>query len=420
MSRGRRVRAVTWTRGLLSAALVALGATASAAGDRVAESRPAHRELGIVPLVGGDTDVGFGFGELSTLARVAPGVSPYVWSVESAAFISFAPGRGPDGDLAIPYQDYFVQITVPHLAGDRLRLQIRPSFTKETTQRYYGLGNASPAPADDDLPARDFYGRTHPTLWVRARYRLFASIYGELGASYTQNWLDVRPASTLDAEMHAGSSTVRGLLGDAQDHGVLLGEVTLQLDTRDDEIDPERGQFHQLKLRVSPAAGPALPYAYQQIDLTTRGYVTLVPQRLVAAGRAVFDLQLGHPPFYELARYEDTFALGGLNGVRGVPGQRYYGKVKAFANGELRSRLVSFTFLKKHLSLGVVGFFDLGRLWSELGYHPELDGRGWNLKYGVGGGLRLQEGRTFVVRADVAWSPDARPIGGYVGAGQMF
>jgi len=25
-----------------------------------------------------------------------------------------------------------------------------------------------------------------------------------------------------------------------------------------------------------------------------------------------------------------------------------------------------------------------------------------------------------VVRADIAWSPDARPVGAYVGAGQMF
>jgi outer membrane protein assembly factor BamA len=409
---------MAWTWVLLASAVVWPGAARG--GDGVSDSRPAHRELGIVPLVGGDTDVGFGVGELSTLARVAPGVTPYIWSVESAAFISFAPGRGSEGGTVIPYQDYFIQATIPHLANDRLRLQIRPSFTKETTQRYYGLGNAAAAPADGDMPARDFYGRTHPTLSVRARYRLFDAFYAELGTSYTQNWLDVRADSTLATEMRGGPTAVRDLLGDARNHGVLLGEVTLQLDTRDNEIDPEHGQFHQAKLRVSPSAGTGLPYAYQQIDLTTRGYVTLVPHRLVAAARAVFDLQLGHPPFYELARYEDTFAFGGLNGVRGVPGQRYYGKLKVFTNWELRSQLVSFTVLGKKLSLGVASFFDLGRLWSELGYHPELDGRGWNLKYGVGGGLRLQEGRTFVVRADIAWSPDARPVGGYVGAGQMF
>jgi len=64
---------------------------------------------------------------------------------------------------------------------------------------------------------------------------------------------------------------------------------------------------------------------------------------------------------------------------------------------------------------------DVGRAWTELGRsHPELDGTGWGLKYGLGGGLRLTQGKTFVVRGDLAWSPDARPIGGYVNAGQMF
>jgi len=340
--------------------------------------------------------------------------------VESAAFIRFAPGRGGNnGSIVNPYQDYWVQVTVPHLLHDRLRLQIRPSFTKETTQHYYGLGNAALAPADDQ-PDRDYYGRVHPTLWLRARYRLFDSFYGEVGSSYTYNRLDVPPESTLAMQMRAGTATVRELLGDVRTHGVLLAEGTLLYDTRDNEIDPEHGQFHQLKLRVSPKLGDHFPYAYQQIDGIARAYVPLVRNRLQFAGRVVFDMQMGDPPFYELARYEDTFALGGLNGVRGVPGQRYYGKVKVFANWELRGQIVSFTVLKKPLELGAAAFLDAGRLWSEVGSHPELDGRGMGLKYGLGGGLRLRQGRTFVARADLAWSPDARPIGGYVGGGQMF
>jgi hypothetical protein len=46
--------------------------------------------------------------------------------------------------------------------------------------------------------------------------------------------------------------------------------------------------------------------------------------------------------------------------------------------------------------------------------------RGWASSNGIGGGLRLQKGRTFVLRADLAWSPDARPIGGYFLAGNIF
>jgi hypothetical protein len=58
-------------------------------------------------------------------------------------------------------------------------------------------------------------------------------------------------------------------------------------------------------------------------------------------------------------------------------------------------------------------------VWSALPPARELDGTGVGLKYGLGLGLRLQKG-TFLVRGDLAWSPDARPLGGYLLAGQIF
>ena len=62
--------------------------------------------------------------------------------------------------------------------------------------------------------------------------------------------------------------------------------------------------------------------------------------------------------------------------------------------------------------------FDLVR--ADMRLPDELDGSGLGLKYGVGGGVRLQQGKTFVIRVDVAWSPDARPIGAYLTAGHAF
>jgi outer membrane translocation and assembly module TamA len=138
------------------------------------------------------------------------------------------------------------------------------------------------------------------------------------------------------------------------------------------------------------------------------------------ATRAVFDVLMGHVPFYELSRFEETSALGGLKGVRGVPAQRYYGKVKLFGNLELRARVTEFSLLNKRYVLGMVAFLDGGRLWSDFTPERALDGSGLGLKYGTGAGIRLQEGKTFVIRADLAWSPDARPVGGYLAAGQIF
>jgi len=141
----------------------------------------------------------------------------------------------------------------------------------------------------------------------------------------------------------------------------------------------------------------------------------------VLAVRGVFDMQFGDVPFYELGRYEDTSAIGGGMAIRGVPSYRYYGKVKAFGNVELRTKLTRFDLWGRKMKLGMASFVDAGRLWSGMDNpRPALDGTGLGVHYGLGGGLRLQQGQTFVVRADVAWSPDARPVGAYVMADEIF
>jgi hypothetical protein len=64
-------------------------------------------ELGFVPIIGGDSDIGLGFGELSALARLDPPHVPYAWRVESGAMITFKPTGGATlAGLRIPYQDY--------------------------------------------------------------------------------------------------------------------------------------------------------------------------------------------------------------------------------------------------------------------------------------------------------------------------
>jgi outer membrane protein assembly factor BamA len=233
--------------------------------------------------------------------------------------------------------------------------------------------------------------------------------------------MNVRPNTTLAADQSAGPPQVRALLGQFSPHGVELAEVGVEYDTRDNEIVTRRGMYHALHFRYSPSVGTWLPYPYELVDLTLRGYATPIPRWLTLSGRVVGDALMGSPPFYELARFNQTPAIGGVNAVRGIPAQRYYGKVKLFGNFEARTELFPFHIRKKPLVLGVAAFFDAGRVWTELGRrHPDLDGTGLGLKYGVGGGLRLQQGQTFVVRVDVAWSPDARPVGAYFAAGQIF
>jgi outer membrane protein assembly factor BamA len=373
-------------------------------------------ELAIVPLVGGDTDVGIGGGALGSVARPAPGDKIFRWKLEGAAF---GTTKRQEGKFTSPYQDIYLMLTLKDLARGRLRLELRVAYTRESNLRYYGIGNAAPAPIEERA-ARDFFTRTHPAAWVRARFKLTGPLQLLLGTMYMHNTIEFDPESTLLRDAAMGSETVRSLLTVNTDHGLHLLEAGLIYDSRDNEVAPTRGQHHRFNVRASPFESPALPYRYVGLSGSLSGFAPIRGDKIVLAGRLVGDIMMGTVPFYELSRFDETSAIGGPKYVRGVPSNRYWGKRKLMANLEVRAALFEFGVGKSRYELGSAAFFDAGRVWAELGQHEELDGTGWGIKYGTGAGLRLRKGTTFVLRADVAWSPDARPIGGYFLADHIF
>lgn len=377
-----------------------------------------RNEFNIVPIIGGTSDIGIGVGQFSDLARVSRGVDPYLWNIESGGFISF---KGSDAGFQIPFQDLDFKITIPRFLGSGIQFELRPSYTWEETLGYFGLGNASsdakPSGANSSF---NWYGRLHPAVDLQLRWRLTDHVAALVGARYTQNWLQIRDDSKLALDIKFGSPEVKKLIGPTNPGGVAIFSYGVQWDSRDSEVSAHRGSFDEALIRLSPGGTEDFPYRYGQGSLVARGYIPLWPDHVTLAMRGVADILFGNPPFYELARFDDTYALGGPNGVRGIPGQRFYGKVKLFGNVELRNEVWSFRALGKPLRLGFIVFFDGGRVWADTSPQPQLDGTGLGLHYGTGGGVRLQSGETFVLRGDVAYSPDAHPIGAYFSAGQTF
>ncbi len=379
----------------------------------------AHNELNVVPVAGGSTDLGFGGGYFAGLARVKKGAVPYLWNIDSSGLVTFK--ANANGGVTVPYQDFYARLTVPRLFGAPLRLEIRPSYTWESID-YFGMGNASSRVAIDANPNKNYskYQRGHPQFDVDVRTRIVDHFVVRFGFRYIHDFIRVADDSSLAEDERTGSSEVKRLIGATESHSVALFKYGLQWDTRDNEVSSHSGLFDTLDVKLSPGGTPEFPYRYGEATLNLRAFVPIGTPRVALAMRAVGDWLFGDVPFYELARYDDTSALGGITGVRGVPAQRYYGKIKAFGNLELRLEACSFRAFGKPLTLGIVPFFDAGRLWADAESHPELDGRGWGLKYGYGGGLRLQSGSSFVIRLDVAGSPDATPVSGYFAAGQTF
>jgi hypothetical protein len=395
------------------------------------EQEERETDVTVLPYGGADTDVGVGVGIIGSVARRTPEHEPYLWRVETVSLVTFknvtrVPEEAAESELEFPYIDSYVLLSLPHAVKNRLGLEFRLSYTRELALKYYGLGNASEVPDHLELGDPRFeYSREHPTFRLRSESRFFGGALLIVGFAYTHNWIEVPPGTVLAEDRATGSPSVQRALEPTGEHGVAEFTYGLGWDTRDNHVSATSGHYHTATVALAPGGVPAVPQMWARTDGTVRFYVPLVKRRLTLALRGVADLLLGEPPFYELPRSDDSNAIGGAKGVRGVPAQRYYGKIKLFSNLELRSRFFDFSFLGQQNSLGGVVFADTGRLWSDYPPDPELDGEfswenGFGLKYGLGGGIRLYGGKSFVVRADVAWSPDARPVGAYLGAGEAF
>ena len=327
------------TARLTLVALLAMAGEARAAAD-AADGDASHAfESAVVPLLGGDTDIGFGAGVLGSLARLDPQARPFRWRLDGAAFATVKPRQLTRYEW--PYQDVFAVYTHNGLFSPRVRFELRASYTRETDLRYYGIGNASVAPAED-VAARDFFTRVHPAGRARARIPLSGPTSLVLGSTYTFSRLELDPSSRLARDQVGGSPQLDALLLVDRSHALHLFEAGLSYDTRENEIAPSRGQFHQLEVRLAPWQSERHPYRYAELHASSRVYQAIAGDRLVLAARAVGYLQIGDVPFYELSRYDETSALGGAKGVRGIPKNRYYGKRKVFGNFEARSRLFTF------------------------------------------------------------------------------
>ena len=392
---------------------------------------PDRLEFAVLPGVSANSDTGVGFGVLGTLAGFEPGYDPFRWRFELFLFLTLK--EAPDGSIEDPFHYYYLKYDFPDVAGDWLRFSGEISFKRFSTTGYYGIGNATPELAVGDRidpqsdpdgaydPGRYYqYDRIFPKAELNARLRVADGLEVFTGASFTYNWFNWYPGSKLSEDLAGkGGDLVRSLLLGAEEHGALLGQVGLLFDNRDHEYTPQSGMFHEAS--ILGGVGIGSPFGFGRANITLRFYQSIYGEWLVFAARAMGDVLFGDAPFYELARFgglNPRDAPGGSEAVRGVPAQRYHGKLKVLGNVELRSKLWAFEIFDQRMNLGVVAFADTGRVWTDWEDHPELDGEDVGLKVGTGGGVRFQWGETFIARIDTAWSPDG--VGFYVEAYHVF
>ena len=202
--------------------------------------------------------------------------------------------------------------------------------------------------------------------------------------------------SQLAADARAGRLV--GWDGSRRAFDLRTSEVTAGVvyDSRDNEPAPTSGMFHEVSARAGLRALGS-QFDYRGVNATARFYQYLFDRSLVAALRAIADVQGGDVPFLLLPTtggLDGPDGVGGLFSARGLLKNRLQGKVKLLVTPELRWRF----YQGARLGWELVTAIDVGRVWSELG-RAEAGG----LKAGAAAGIRAAWNRNFLVRLDTGF-----------------
>ncbi len=138
-------------------------------------------------------------------------------------------------------------------------------------------------------------------------------------------------------------------------------------DNREHEADPTRGIWSEVYAYGSPDIFQRRNH-YLKLAAHFRQYVPLWNDKIVFAYHAAYQGKLaGEAPFYSLQNINTLYlrqivsdGIGSINTVRGMNYNRVVGDGYAWANFEMRFKLVSFKFIKQNWYLATNPFFDMG------------------------------------------------------------
>lgn len=172
--------------------------------------------------------------------------------------------------------------------------------------------------------------------------------------------------------------------------GVTVG---LTYDTRNRKDLPQSGVHLNTELGWKHEIG-GRTNNYLKSTNSISGYKTFFGDRLTIADRVGVEAVWGDSYFFQ------DVQLGGETSLRGFNSRRFTGKTGVYNNLDIRLKLFeSFSYIVPG-TFGVIGFYDVGRVWM-----TKEKSNVWH--NGVGGGIYLTPADLFVVQAVVGVSKEA-------------
>ena len=305
--------------------------------------------------------------------------------------------------------DYFFRLKVPRISGTHFGMLLEGSMEHNLRAHYYGRGNNTANkfidPSGKKVEDEEYYAYNLDE--PRFIFSLLRQLYGPLSMSMGLGMerTDIKPRGQRSFYRDAG--TPDGVVGGST--GYI--SATIEWDTRDDEVMPLLGTYHEWSYESS--RNSLLGFFLEQIDFQRYTFTDarhwLFSERFTMGHRTVFEVLTGSIPLYAYGEIGGSRRLKGLGGgdvLRGFDSQRFTDNVRFFTNTEARYLLCTTHWFRQHLEWKGILFMDTGRVWRRL---QEVGPDGLHMTAGVGG--RVYWNADFVIRVDLGFSAEQAYLG---------
>ena len=414
--------------------------------------------IGPLPSITYDSDLGFEYGALVNLYNYGDG-SRYPKYDHSLYFevSRFTKGSGINR---------FYYDSDKLLKG--LRISFDLSYLVDQAYDFFGF-NGYDAVVNydwiDDTKPDDIYKSRMFYKYDRKMFRFKVDLQGKLSGDHVKwiagvNLLNFKIGSVNLEKLNKGKEgdkilpDIPGLYDKYVDWGIISPEEAnggfvptlkggLVFDSRDNRPNPMKGIWTEAVIEGAPEfLGSESSFA--KMSITHRQYFTIIKNDLSFAYRLNYQTTLGgHTPFYyqtqvvvsEL-RGASAEGLGGGSTLRGVSRNRVVGDGYFLGNIEARWKFVRFKFINNNFYLGLNGFLDFGQVTKkvevdvpaeflgEFSMEPTyyFDQGAEKMHFSYGAGLRIAMNQNFIIKLDYGFATDSRDgdKGMYIALNYLF
>jgi hypothetical protein len=261
-----------------------------------------------------------------------------------------------------------------------------------STQNYFGTGNTTSFIKSGDYAA-----------YYRSRYSLYKLSPALRWGNKDKSSFSIGPSLeyyTFDSTDNIGryietKSAVQTYDSATLSKSKLNAGIVLEFnrDRKDDKLLPANGTF--INLRLQGYAGlNTYSKSFAQLFADLGFYKSIDEnETFVFAERIGGGATLGNAAFYQ------SMFIGGQGNLLGYRRNRYAGQYMAYNNLEARLRLASFKNYILPGQLGLIGLYDIGRVWQK-----EDQSHQWH--NGVGGGIYFAPAQMALFECVISYSPE--------------